>query len=124
MQNFLTRLVTLICFVELITSTILPLAGSKSDNLKRPSSHLRKTKASYDELEQKFDELDQFTRSGGVKYEDRLWGIASLGLYGQVKTKFAYEELQKVAATRRGLATTVCELGFMAGASSAFASEV
>lgn len=71
---------------------------------------------SYEEIEDKFDALDRFTQLTDPGFQDRLWGIASLSLYQQTKTRFMYDILSKIP--QEDPTPTVCELGFMAGHSA------
>lgn len=75
------------------------------------------TDSAYECIERKFDELDNFTFGNGHShYQDRLWGIASMSLYGGKKTRFVYDTLLKLPTGSSE--TIVCELGFMAGHSA------
>jgi len=68
----------------------------------------------YDQIERRFDALDAWTKEAHPEYSDRLWGIASLSLYGTKKTRFMYDVLRRSFPDAR----TVCELGFNAGHSA------
>ena len=69
---------------------------------------------SYTLLEKKLDELDAFTKLEHPTYADRQWGIASLSLYAQFKTRFMAKHLHHIGKN----AVTICELGFNAGHSA------
>jgi hypothetical protein len=67
----------------------------------------------YDKLEKMWDDLDAYTQIEHPDFGDRKWGIASIGLYAQAKTRLMYEEMVKEIPLDPP--PVACELGFMAG---------
>lgn len=102
-----------ILFIFIIWGTVLltfPSFLSGQNHLHHHRSDL------YDAIERKFEFLDAFTKATYSEYTDRKWGIASMSLYNQTKTRFMFDHLLDHDQHRK--INTICELGFNAGHSS------